>query len=103
MAGQVLTEVSAVVSPERESDLVAAYRELVAGPLPDGLMRTELLSGQDGRWRIQTLWRDRAALDAMRTAPDGPAAPRLFRQVGAEPGLALFDVKAGFIAPVEPS
>ncbi|MFJ3728917.1 hypothetical protein ACIPYQ_41070 [Streptomyces sp. NPDC090045] len=66
-------------------------------------MRTELLSGQDGRWRIQTLWRDRAALDAMRAAPDGPAALRLFREVGADPGLALFDVKVHCIAPVEPS
>lgn len=103
MTEQVLTEVSAVVAPEREADLVAAYRELVAGPLPDGLMRTELLSGQEGRWRIQTLWRDRAALDAMRASPDGPAAPRLFREVGADPGLALFDVKVHHIAPVETS
>ncbi|MDF2270506.1 hypothetical protein P2Q00_34525 [Streptomyces coacervatus] len=94
MTGQVLTEVSAAVAPEREADLVAAYRELVAGTLPDGLVRTELLGGQDGHWRIQTLWRDRAALDAMRAAPEGPAAPRLFREVGAEPALALFDVKA---------
>ncbi|EST34274.1 hypothetical protein [Streptomyces roseochromogenus] len=34
MTGQLLTEVSAVVSPEREAGLVAAYRVLVAGPLP---------------------------------------------------------------------
>src|SRR4051794_13689173 len=103
MTGQVLTEVSAIVAPAREADLVAAYRELVARPLPDGLVRSELLSGQDGRWRIQTLWRDRAALDAARAAPDGPPAPRLFREVGADPGLALFEVKVQRIAPVEPS
>ncbi|MBC9731461.1 hypothetical protein [Streptomyces sp. TRM68367] len=101
MTGQILTEVSAVVPTEREADLVAAYRELVAHPLPDGLIRTELLSGQDGRWRIQTLWRDRAALETMRAAPDGPAAPRLFREVGADPELALFDVKVHHIAPGE--
>ncbi|NUP67074.1 MAG: hypothetical protein HOW71_33430, partial [Nonomuraea sp.] len=89
MSGHVLTEVSAVVAPERETGLVAAYRELVAGSPPEGLMRTELLSGPDGRWRIHTLWRDRAALDAMRAAPQGPAAPRLFREAGAEPALAL--------------
>ncbi|MCX4420310.1 hypothetical protein FNV62_40155 [Streptomyces sp. RLB3-17] len=102
MSGQVLTEVSAIVTPEREADLVAAYRELVAHTLPDGLMRTELLGGQDGRWRIQTLWRDRAALDVVRAAPQGSAATRLFRGVGAEPALALFDVKARRIAQTQP-
>ncbi|NUR01181.1 MAG: hypothetical protein HOY79_33030 [Streptomyces sp.] len=101
MSGQVLTEVSAVVAAEREADLVAAYRALVVGPLPEGLIRTELLSGKEGRWRIQTLWRDRAALDAMRASPDGAAAPRLFRAVGADPELALFDVKANLVAPGE--
>ncbi len=98
MTGQVLSEVSAVVAPEREAGLVAAYRELVARPLPDGLLRTELLGGADGHWRIQTLWRDRAALDAMRAAPAGPAAPRLFREAGADPALAVFDVRAHRIA-----
>jgi hypothetical protein len=103
MTGQVLTEVSAIVTHERETDLVAAYRELVAHTLPDGLIRTELLGGEDGHWRIQTLWRDRAAVDAVRAAPEGMAAPRLFRGVGAEPALALFDVKAHRIAQTPPS
>ncbi|MBB1253782.1 antibiotic biosynthesis monooxygenase [Streptomyces alkaliterrae] len=92
MADHVLSEVSAEVAPEREADLLAAYRELVGGALPDGLVRTELLRGADGHWRIQTLWRDRAALEAVRTAPQPPAAPRLFREVGADPTLAVFDV-----------
>ncbi|MFF7437082.1 hypothetical protein [Streptomyces sp. NPDC008122] len=102
MTGQVLSEVSAVVAPEREADLVTAYRELVARPLPDGLVRTELLGGQDGRWRIQSLWRDREALDAVRAAPGGPAAPRLFRDVGADPALAVFDVRVHRVAPAPP-
>ena len=65
MSGQVLTEVSAVVAIEREAVLLSAYRDLLAQPMPDGLVRTELLRGQDGHWRIQTLWQDRAALDAI--------------------------------------
>ncbi len=92
MSGQVLTEVSAVIAAEREASLLAAYKELLARPTPDGLVRTELLRGQDGQWRIQTLWRDRAALDAMRAGSEPPAAPQLFRQVGADPVLSVFDV-----------
>ncbi len=94
MTTLVLTEVSAVVAVEREAELLAAYREVLTRPVPDGLVRTELLSGQDGRWRIQTLWRDRAALDAMRESAQGPVAPRLFREVGADPRFALLDVAA---------
>ncbi|WP_019067904.1 hypothetical protein [Streptomyces hokutonensis] len=102
MTGQVLSEVSAVVAPEREAGFVAAYRELVTRPLPDGLVRTELLRGQDGRWRIQSLWRDRAALDVVRAAPGGPPAPRLFREVGADPALAVFEVEVHRVALVSP-
>lgn len=103
MTGQVLTEVSAVVAQEREAELLAGYRALTAGSLPDGLVRTELLRGADGRWRIQTLWRDHAALDAVRAAPEPPAAPRLFRAVGAEPELVLFDVMERGVALVDVS
>ena len=101
MLGQVLTEVSAVVAIERQASLLAAYRDLLTQPMPDGLVRTELLQGQDGQWRIQTLWRDRAALHAMRDSAEPPAAPQLFRQVGADPVLTVFEVAESHPSPVE--
>ncbi|AUG80960.1 hypothetical protein CFP65_6298 [Kitasatospora sp. MMS16-BH015] len=94
MGGQVLSEVSAVVPNDREAELVTSYRELIAGPLPDGLVRTELLRGADGAWRIQSLWRDKAALEAVRANPKLAAAPKLFRDVGAEPQLSVYQVTA---------
>ncbi|HEY3408807.1 MAG TPA: hypothetical protein VGK53_11610, partial [Propionicimonas sp.] len=63
-------------------------------PRPDGLERTELLRDSDGLWRIQTLWRDQQALDAMRAAPEPPAAPQLFRQIGSDPKLRILRVEA---------
>jgi quinol monooxygenase YgiN len=93
MSGQILTEVSATVDPSRETELVEGFREITSGRTPDGLIRTELLRGQDGQWRIQTLWRDRAALDAMRARTEPPAAPRLFSNVGAEPSLQVYEVE----------
>ncbi|MDQ4213156.1 antibiotic biosynthesis monooxygenase [Microbacterium sp. ASV81] len=99
MPEHVLTEVSAVVAAERESALIAGFAALLDQPLPDGLLRTELLRGsdaEDGRtWRIQTLWRDRQALDAMRASAEPPAAPALFRSVGAEPSLTVLTVAKG--------
>jgi quinol monooxygenase YgiN len=94
MAEQVVSEVGAVVAPDREAELVALYRELVSGPLPEGLLRTELLRGPSGHWRIQSHWRDLAALEAVRNAPERPAAPQLFRRVGTEPELVAFTVVA---------
>lgn len=95
MAGRILTEVSAVIDEQGGAALVDGFRALLSGPVPDGLLRTELLRGDHGQWRIQTLWRDRTALDAMRAAVDAPAAPQLFRSVGAEPTLTVLEVRAG--------
>jgi heme-degrading monooxygenase HmoA len=92
LSGRILTEVSATVDPAHESELVDGFRELLAGPIPDGLLRTELLRGQDGQWRINTLWRDREALAAMQASSEPPAAPRLFRSVGAEPSLRVYEI-----------
>jgi heme-degrading monooxygenase HmoA len=91
---RVLTEVRAVVDEGRGDELVAGFEAMLAGPRPDGLLRTELVHG-DGQWRIQTLWRDREALASMRSAAEEPAAPRLFRSVGAEPQVSILEVRAG--------
>ena len=74
--GHVLTEVRATLDPSRQDALIAGFEALLAEPRPDGLVRTELLH-VGGEWRIQTLWRDREALAAMRSSTAEPAAPRL--------------------------
>jgi quinol monooxygenase YgiN len=94
MPSGILTEVSAVVASDRVSDLLERFHRLLEQTMPDGLLRTELLRGDEDTWRIQSLWRDRAALDAMRAASEPPAAPQLFRDVGAEPTLRILTVEA---------
>ena len=95
--GRVLTEVRASVDPSRQAALVAGFEALLAESPPEGLLRTELLYA-DGEWRIQTLWRDREALVAMRSSTDEPAAPKLFRSVGAQPELTIMEVRASMEA-----
>jgi len=89
----VVTSVDAVVSPDREAELIAGYAAL-ASSRPEGLVRSELLRGPDNRWRIQTTWRDMEALMAMRNSGEPPAAPALFESVGAEHSHAWFTVEA---------
>ncbi len=91
--GQLLTEVRATVDPSRHDALIDGFEALLTESLPDGLLRTELLFA-DGQWRIQTLWRDREALAAMRASSGEPAAPKLFRSLGAEPELTILEVRA---------
>jgi hypothetical protein len=93
MLGEIMTEVSAIVPGERADEVPAAFAELTRRPLPDGLLRTELLAGRDGEWKIQSLWRDQAALDAMRAAAEPPAAPALFQRLGAEPVLRIYGLR----------
>jgi quinol monooxygenase YgiN len=90
----VLTVLEAVVAEDRTADLVAAYRS-AGTKLPPGLLHTDLLRASDasGRWRIQSYWANRGALDAMRAAGT-PAGVLMFRAAGAEPALSVFEVAA---------
>lgn len=91
----VLTSVALVVPPDREDDVLPAYRDLVAnGVRPAGLLRSELLRGQGGRWLIQTLWRDVEAVVAARDAGAPPAALLLAEQLGAEHRHEVLRVEA---------
>ena len=82
---RILTSVALVVPEDRDGDVLPAYRTLIAdGHRPDGLLRSELLRGQGGRWVVQTLWRDREAIVAARESGARPAALLLAAQVGAE-------------------
>lgn len=99
MPGEIMTEVSGVISEKRADEVAVAFAELAQRPLPDGLLRTELLAGRGGEWKIQSLWRDQAALDAMRAGTEPPAAPALFRRLGAEPVLRIYHLQARHTAP----
>jgi quinol monooxygenase YgiN len=90
----ILTVLEASVAPERAADLLAAFRAAEA-EIPPGLVRSELICSvaDASHWRIETLWADRAALDAMRQAGT-PAGVLMFRSAGAEPTLSVFDVQA---------
>jgi quinol monooxygenase YgiN len=88
----VLTIVTADVDQARAEELVAAFETLLADGLPDGLLETRLVGDGQGHWAIHSLWRDRAALEAMRAAPEPPAAPALFRRFSAEPALVVMPV-----------
>ena len=89
----IVTAVDAVVPRNREAELVEGFRRLGQVGAPDGLLRTELMRGQEGRWRIQTTWRDRDALMALRASGEPPAALRLLDSVGATHTHTVFTIE----------
>lgn len=88
----ILTIVKADIDETVATELTAAYQALLAEGLPDGLLETQLLGSGQGGWAIHSLWRDRAALEAMRALPEPPAAPALFARFGGEPELTIMHV-----------
>ena len=90
---RVMTSVNAVVATQREAEFLEGFRELNAETKPAGLLRSELLKGQNGNWRIQTVWRDRDCLLAVRATGRPPAALELFDRVGAEHSHEVFSVE----------
>lgn len=94
----VVTTVDVKLPEGRDAELIAGYRELNAGAKPPGLLRTELLRSFDGTWRIQSTWRDREALTALRQSGEPPAALALVERLGGEHSHAVFTVEESFEA-----
>jgi hypothetical protein len=92
VGAHVITTVDVTLDPDIEDALLTGYRRMIDGERPDGLLRSELLRGMAGAWRIQTTWRDLDALMAVRSSGRPPAALELLESLGAEPSHAWFTV-----------
>ena len=90
----VLTVLEASVAPDRVDDLRRAFEETRTTPQPPFIVRSFLLqSDRDPSvWRIMTVFRSREELEAMRASGQTPRGVAMFREAGAEPTFALFQV-----------
>lgn len=96
MSSRVVTVVDARIAADREEMLLDGFRQLAEGAKPRGLLRSELLRGQDGAWRIQTVWQDRETLMAVRASGEPPAALALLDRLGAEHSHAVFMLEQSY-------
>lgn len=93
-----MTVVDAQIDPARESEFLDGYQALIAGDQPNGLIRSELLRGQDGAWRIHTTWQDLESLKALRKEGKPHAALALLDSVGAEHTHGWFVIETSLAA-----
>ena len=96
MPQHVMTVVDAQVDPAREADLIEGFRKMVTDQKPDGFLESQLLKGQDGAWRIQTLWRDFDSLMTLRKGGTPPAAIALVESLGATHTHGAFSVQESY-------
>ncbi len=97
----VMTILEAQVTPERWDALRDSYEARARLPASGAIVESFLVQGTDdpGTWRIVTLWRDQAALDAMRGSGETPTGVLIFRDADAEPRLTVSTVWANPRAP----
>ena len=90
----LVTELQAKVPADKWDLLRRAYDDLTGRGLPIQMVSSALLqSASDGTvWRIVSTWKSQAALEEYRASVETPEGVRLFRSVGGEPVLALFEV-----------
>jgi quinol monooxygenase YgiN len=88
----VVTMVEGHVDQDREGDLLAAF-SAAGESLPSAIVESFLLKAEDSNaWRIVSVWRSREELDSYRASVETPGAIRIFRSVGVEPFVKVFDI-----------
>ncbi len=101
MPQSIVTIVDAQLESAREAELLEGYRRLTSSAWPEGLLRTELLRGQNGAWRVASTWRDKDAVIALRATGVRPAALMLFESLGATQTHAVFTVEQAYTEPAK--
>ena len=87
-----MTVLEGRVAPDRAAELRRVYDN--AGPLPPQMVQTVLAqsTADPDIWRVMSLWRSREALEEYRQSVSTPTGIMMFRSVGAEPAVSVWDV-----------
>ena len=90
---KVMTVLEAHVASEQWDTLRSTFAEN-SNRLPSQMVEMFLVQGTADTtlWRGISIWRSRQALDEYRQSVETPGGILMFRSVGAEPTLAIFDV-----------
>ncbi len=90
----IITIVEGTVPAGRNAELEDAFSQAKAEPLPPGLITSTLLrnKNQPQNYLIQTVWLNHEALERMRQTTKTPKAFELFKKVGAEASIKIFEV-----------
>ena len=88
-----MTILEAKVEPEKWEDLKSKFREM-AQRIPPQMLHTYLAQSVSDPtvWKGVSLWRSREALMEYRKEVQTPEGIALFKSMGAEPAVSMYDV-----------
>jgi hypothetical protein len=94
MANQIMTVLEAHIPPEQWAALTEGYAR-IQSQRPAELMASYLVqnTADPTLWRTVGVWSSQQAFDDFRASVQVPPPMALFRSLGAEPTLALFEIK----------
>lgn len=92
----VLTVLEAKVPENQWEALRSAYEGPITASLPPQLVQSFLLQSETDPtiWWATSVWKSRAALEEYRNSVETPGGVLLFRSVGAEPTLSIYNIAA---------
>lgn len=90
---EVITFVKGTVPYSKIEEFKEGYKSLKEEPKPNGLIASYLLqdAAEEEVFIIETVWESPEALEKMRSEGE-PAAPALFKKVGAKPTLKVYNM-----------
>ncbi len=93
---EVMTVVEGRVPQSKMKDFESAFASMKGGPTPPGWKMSFMLRDSEDPevYRLSTLWESREALERYRSNTKVPTAFLLFRSVGVEPQLRVFEIPA---------
>lgn len=90
----VITMLEAEVGESAAERLVVSFRD-ASESLPSAIRETFLIRESGGDlWRLVSVWESREALEGYQASVDTPGGVLMFRSVGVEPSLTIFEVAA---------
>jgi hypothetical protein len=94
---EVMTIVEGRVPPTKAAEFESAYSEIRNAPptaFPKGWKMSYLIRDRNDQelYRIMTIWESIELLEAYQRSVQTPTARALFKKVGVEPQLQVFDV-----------
>lgn len=88
----IVTTLTANVAAAQSTDLTRTF-ERASADLPQPIREAFLLHQRDSDvWQIVAVWRSAEELATYRASVETPEGVRMFRSVGVEPTLAVFEV-----------
>jgi hypothetical protein len=94
MNEQVITMVEGVVPENKWQALQEGYASVSLSP-PEGIVQSYIMQGKadPSLWRLVTVWQSLEALKTMQQTHSVPPGIRIFRDVGVQPQVTIFEVR----------